>query len=528
MPRRGWTLGLVCTAVFMLLLDVTIVSVALGPIQQSFDASLSGLQWVVDAYTLPLAGLLLTAATIGDRVGRRRVFLAGMALFTAGSLLCALATSSVMLDLVRVVQGTGGAMVFGTAIPLIGAAFTDPKGRASAIGTFGATLAAATAVGPLLGGALVDGPGWRWIFLLNVPIGMLALATGYRYLAESRAEHPRRADWPGTAALTGSLLALLFALIRGPVAGWGSTLIVGLFAAAAVLLVAFVVREATAAEPMLDLSLFARSSFAAVSLSALVIAGTLVAATSYLGIYMINTMGYTPFQTGLRVLPLTVASFVAAPIAARLVDRVPPAATIGGSLALVAVGMALLTRLDGHSTWTALAPGFVLGGLGMGTGSAAMSQAALGAVEQARAGMATGVVNTMRQVGTAAGVALLGVVFTHQASHEMARQLSGAGLPGAAASALRDAVGSGLGRTVAAAAPVPLRGTVADAAANATASAMNHVFLYGAIAAGITALVAAVFIRQDVSHDSPVSHDGPGEPGEPAGPAPRQLDSAPA
>ncbi len=494
--RPGWTLTLVCAAVFMLLLDVTIVSVALGPIQASFDASLADLQWVVDAYTLPLAGLLLTAATIGDRLGRRRVFLTGMALFTAGSLLCAVAASSLMLDLVRVIQGVGGAMLFGTAIPLIGAAFPEAKTRAGAIGTFGATLAAATAVGPLLGGALVDGPGWRWIFLINVPIGAAALALGARYLGESRADHPRRADWPGTIALTGSLLALLFALIRGTAEGWGSALIVSLFVASGVLLIAFVVREATAAEPMLDLGLFARSSFSAVSLSALVIAGSLVAATSYLGLYMINTMGYSPFETGVRVLPLTVASFVAAPVAARLVDRVSPAWTIGGSLALVAAGMLLLTGLDASSSWTTLAPGFVVGGLGMGTGSAALSQAALDAVEPSRAGMATGVVNTMRQVGTAAGVALLGVVFTHQATSEMSRQLSGSALPDDASRRLSDAVGSGLGRTVATAVPEPLRRTVSDAAAAATATAMNHVFLAGAVAAGITALVAAAFVRR--------------------------------
>lgn len=494
--RRGWTLTLVCVATFMLLLDVTVVSVALEPIRASFHASLSGLQWVVDAYTLPLAGLLLTTATLGDRIGRRRVFLTGMALFTAGSLLCAIATSSVMLDLVRAIQGAGGAMLLGTAIPLLGAAFTEPKSRASAIGVFGATLAAATAIGPLVGGILVDGLGWRWIFLINVPIGALALLIGVRLLSESRAASPRRADWPGTAALTGSLLALLFALIRGTALGWGSPAIVSLFVAAGVLLAAFIVREATADEPMVDLHLFAGFNFSAVSLSGLMIGATMTAATSYLGLYMINTMGYTPFETGIRVLPLTIASFVAAPITARLVDVVPPAATIGGSMGLVAIGMALCAGLDGASTWTALMPGFIIGGLGIGVASASLSQAALGSVDADRAGMATGIVNTMRQLGTAAGVAILGVVFTNQATHGMATGLAGSGLTPHAVARLSDAVGSGLGARVAQAVPAPVRGAIAEAASNATASAMNHVFFYGAIAAAVTAVIAAALIRR--------------------------------
>ncbi|GAB3569033.1 MFS transporter [Spelaeicoccus albus] len=495
--RQGWTLTLVCTATFMLLLDVTVVSVALEPIRASFGASLSGLQWVVDAYTLPLAGLLLTTATLGDRLGRRRIFLTGMALFTAGSLLCAIATSSIMLDLVRAVQGAGGAMLLGTAIPMIGAAFTEPKARAAAIGIFGATLAAATAIGPLVGGILVDGLGWRWIFLINVPIGTIALVLGVRLLSESRASRPRRADWPGTAALTGALLALLFALIRGTALGWGSPLIVTLFVTSAVLLAAFIAREVTAAEPMVDLHLFARPSFAAVSLSGLMIGTTITAATSYLGIYMINTMGYTPLETGVRVLPLTIASFIASPITARLVDVVPPAVTIGGSMALVAIGMALCAGLDGASTWTALMPGFIVAGLGIGVGSASLSQAALGAVETDRAGMATGIVNTMRQLGTAAGVAILGVVFTNRATAAMTSGLAEAGMTPDGVSKLSDAVGSGLGARVAQAVPGPLREAVTHAATGATATAMNHVFLYGAVGAAATAVIAAALIRRE-------------------------------
>jgi EmrB/QacA subfamily drug resistance transporter len=492
-PR--WTLAVVCVATFMLLLDVTVVSVALSSIQADFDADLGSLQWVVDAYTLPLAGLLLTAATLGDRIGRRRIFLAGMALFTLGSLACAAAWSPIALDLTRAVQGIGGALLFSVGLPLIAAAFPDGRARASAIGAFGATLAAATAVGPLVGGALVDGPGWRWIFLINLPIGAAALVAGWARLTESRAAAARGADWPGTALLTAGLLALLLALIRGNADGWGSARIVALFAAAAALLVGFLAREATAAEPMLDLRLFRRISFAGVSFGAFAISATLIASTTYLGLYLVNTLDYSPFQAGLRFLPLTVAAFVAAPVVARLANRVAPRVTVGGSLALAAIGMWLAAGLDGNSRWTALLAGFLVAGLGLGASSAAMSEATLSAVDPSRAGMATGTVNTMRQTGVAAGVAVFGAIFQHRAAEEMTRQLAGTAVPRGQAHAIAEAVGSGAGVRVADTAPEAARSALAAAARAATAVGINDILLGGALVAGIAAVIAFLVIR---------------------------------
>ncbi|MGH3097707.1 MAG: MFS transporter [Streptosporangiales bacterium] len=510
---QRWTLFLVCIAVFMLLLDLTVVSVALASIQREFNADLADLQWVVDAYTLPLACLLLTAATLSDRIGRRRVFLAGMAIFTIGSLACALAWSPLVLDLTRALQGVGGALLLGTALPLIAAAYPDVRRRAGAIGIFGATLAAATAVGPLVGGALVEGPGWRWIFLVNVPIGAVALVLGAHRLRESRADRPRRLDLPGTALLTGALLCLVLALIRGNADGWSSLLIVGLFAGAGVLLVGFLVREATAAEPMLDLGLFRSLPFTGVAVAAFAISATVIGSTTYLALYMLNTLGYGPLDGGLRFLPLTVASFLAAPLVARLVHRVPAWLTIGGGLALGGVGMVLMGRLDAGSEWTALLAGFVFAGAGMGALSSSISQAAVSAVETGRAGMATGAVNTMRQIGVAAGVAVLGAVFQHQATQQASDRLADAGVTGERARAAADAIGGGAGIHVADGLPAPARAALAHIARAATASALDDMLVAGGIACIVSAAVAAVLIgaRRRTGESEPVPQSAPRE-----------------
>jgi EmrB/QacA subfamily drug resistance transporter len=489
MERRhpGWTLAVVCTAVFMLLLDLTVVAVALGDLQTEFKANLSDLQWVVDAYTLPLAGLLLTTATLGDRIGRRRLFTAGLAVFTSGSLACALAWNALALDAFRAVQGVGASLLFGVALPLLGVAYPDPKRRAAAIGIFGATLTGATAVGPLVGGALVDGPGWRWIFLINVPIGIAALVVTRLQLAESRPENPRRADYPGTALLTAGLFALLLGLIRGRADGWGSAFIVSLFVAAGVLLAAFLHRQATAAQPMLDLSLFRSRSYTGVVVAVFALSAALIGMTTYISLYFLNTLDYSPFQAGLRFLPMTVVSFLVAPVGAQLGHRLPPRLTITAGLLITAVGMALMTRIHGDSSWIALIPGFVVAGLGMGLLGVVTSQAALGAVEPARAGMATGVVNTVRQVGIAAGVAVWGVLFQARVSDEFTAHTGNA--------RLADAVGAGAGVRVAEAVGEPLRSAVIVAAKAAGAAGIDRLMAIGTAVSLLAAIAAFFLIR---------------------------------
>lgn len=497
------TLIVVCVAVFMLLLDVTVVAVALASIQRDLGGDLSSLQWVVDAYALILAGLLLTAATLGDRIGRRRIFIAGLVIFTAASAGCAAAWSPASLDLLRGAQGIGGALLFGTALPLLGAAFPDPRGRARAIAAFGTSLTAATAIGPLVGGVLVDGAGWRWIFLVNLPIGAAVLLAALR-VSESRAPAARRADWPGTGLLTAGLLALLLALIRGNADGWTSARIMALFLAAAILLGAFGLREATAAEPMLDLRLFRHPGFTGVGLGAFAVSATLIAATTYLAIYLQNGLGYSPLASGVRVLPLTAAAFITAPLTASLLHRVPMWLLISVGLALSGIGLLLAANLNGTSHWTVLLPGFVIAGAGLGVTSAASSAAALAAVPASRAGMATGAVNTMRQVGTAAGVAGLGALFQHSASHQAATLL--AAVPAPLRSQLAAAVGAGAGARIGGTVPGPAGAIIAAAGRTASATGLSQLLLAGGIIALAATVACALLIRAQPAPASPADH----------------------
>jgi EmrB/QacA subfamily drug resistance transporter len=507
--RQRWTLVLVCTAAFMLLLDITVVSVALASIQRDLRASLPDLQWVSAAYALVLAVLLLPAATLGDRLGRRRLFLVGLVIFTAGSLACALAPTALALELFRALQGVGGAVLFATATPLLRAEFSGAA-LARALGAFGATLGGASAIGPLAGGVLTDTLGWRFIFFVNLPIGVAAFAGAVARLRESRNPAGGMADWVGTGLITVALTALMFALIRGNSMGWASPAILALFATAAVTFAGFVIYELRiAAAPMADLRLFARRGFAVTGFVAFAISATVIGMITYLSLYLQNTLGYSAVQGGLRFLPLFLASFTVALLTGRLIGKVAMRVLLGTAMAAAAVGLASMAHLTATSTWLVLVPGFILAGTGLGITSTALASAALSAVEPARAGMAAGLTNTLRQLGTATGVAVLGALYASRVTTATQYALASQGAPPGAVHRLAAAVGSGVGTRVANEVPPAARAAVTHAARTGTASGLNNVLLAAAAFAALGAIAGFAF-GPDPARQPPPS-PAPGE-----------------
>jgi len=361
LERKWWTLIAVCTATFMLLLDITVVNVALPDIQRSLHSSFSDLQWVVDAYSLTLAAFLLTAGVVGDMFGRREVFAVGLAVFSAASLVCGLSTSSEMLNLSRGAQGVGGAIMFATSLALIAAAFHG-KDRGTAFGIYGAVLGGAVAVGPLVGGAITSGIGWRWIFFVNVPIGIIAVIITLAKISESKDPTTRRVDWIGVISFSISLFLLVLALVRGNDDGWGSTKIMSLFVGAAVLMTVFLLAEWRQKDPMLDLTLFKRPAMVGVSATAFTLSASIFAMFLYLTLYIQDDLGYGPLAAGIRFLPITVMAFVVAPIAGKLTVRIQSRYLLGLGLLLAAVGMLLMATTHPTSGWTQLIPGYIVAG----------------------------------------------------------------------------------------------------------------------------------------------------------------------
>jgi EmrB/QacA subfamily drug resistance transporter len=424
--RKWWTLIAVSVAIFMLLLDITVVNVALPSIQHALHSSFSDLQWVVNAYALTLAAFLLTAGAVSDLIGRRRVFVAGLVVFTTASAVCGLSSSPLMLNLARAVQGTGGAMMFSTALALIAQAFHG-KERGTAFGVFGAVTGGAVAVGPVLGGVITSGIGWKWIFFVNVPIGVIAVFIALTRVEDSRDPNATGVDWAGLVTFSGALFLLVYALVQGNTLGWGSTEIVAFLSAAVVLLIAFVIAEHLQVRPMLDLSLFRRPAFTGASIVAFCLSGSFFAMFLYLTLYIQDVLGYDPLQAGLRFLPSTMLSFIVAPIAGRLSVRMPVRLLLGSGLVLIGIGLLTMTVIDANSSWTALIPGFVLAGAGTGLVNPPLASTAVGVVPVERSGMASGINSTFRQVGIATGIAGLGAVFQHSVTRSTTAALRASG-----------------------------------------------------------------------------------------------------
>src|SRR2546421_1812229 len=365
MERKWWTLLVVCVGTFMLLLDITIVNVALPKIASDLHASFSDIQWVIDAYALTLASVLLTAGALADLLGRRRMYAIGLMLFSLASLLCALSPSSLFLIISRGAQGIGGAIMFATSLALLAQEFHGRE-RGRAFGIWGAAIAASAAVGPLLGGALTEGLGWSSIFYINVPIGIAAAALTMTKLAESRDPAQSRVDWIGTVTFTAALFTLVLAIIRGNPDGWGSTKIVTLFAISGVMMILFVISQVVQKQPMFDLQLFRKPTFDGASIVALTMSAAMFAMFLYITLYIQTLLGYSPLQTGLRFLPFTVVSFGAAIASGSVCDRIPTRFLLGGGLVMVGLGLFLMRGITPTSSWTELLPGFIVAGAGVG------------------------------------------------------------------------------------------------------------------------------------------------------------------
>ncbi len=478
----------------MLLLDITIVNVALPDIQMALTASFSDLQWVVDAYALTLAALLLTTGSLADLFGRRRLYVIGLVIFTLASLLCGLATTSLFLELARGAQGVGGAIMFSVSLALLAATF-EGKDRGVAFGIWGAITGLAVAVGPLLGGVLTSGLSWRWIFFVNLPLGAVAVAITLAKVQESRAEHARRPDWWGVLTFTAALAALVYALIESNQRSFGDTRVVACFVAAAVLLVAFLLIERFGRHPMFDLGLFRLPTFSGGLIAAFGISASIFSLLLYLVLYIQDLLGYSPLQTGIRVLVLSGGILLTSALAGRLTSHVPVRFLIGPGLLLVGVGILLMRGPSASADWTHLIPGFIVAGAGIGLTNPPLASTAVGVVEPARAGMASGINSTFRQIGIATGIALLGTLFASETTRVVREQL--AQVPGARDRSTQVAAALQSGELGPALRGLPDRtvAQVTQAARTAFTSGLNEILLVGGIVALVAGVLAGLLIR---------------------------------
>jgi DHA2 family methylenomycin A resistance protein-like MFS transporter len=444
--KKLGTLAVTCLGFFMMLLDASIVTVALPTIQRDLHAQLSDLQWVVDAYTLPFAVLLLTAGTLGDRFGRKRVFLVGLVIFLGGSVLCGIAPTLGWLIAGRVVQGAGGAALSPGSLSVLAAAFTTPRERTQAIGIWSGVSGIALAAGPLLGGLLIQVSDWQAIFFVNLPIGIIALVLGLRVLTESRNPAATGLDVPGQLLAIGGLAALTYALIEGQSAGWGSALILTLLAAAVVLLIAFVMVEARSSEPLLPLALFKNTIFATANLAALIVGFALLGTVFFVAQFFQEVQGYSALQSGERTLPTTVGIFIMAPLAGRITARFGPRLPVALGAVLAGIALLLLTRLTITTGYGAIWWNFGMFGVGIGLMLSPITSAVLAATPASRAGLASSMVNTSRQIGSVLGIAVLGAVVENQETRNIANQLAELHLPARLSDTLASAIaGAGAG-----------------------------------------------------------------------------------
>ncbi len=408
--RKWWTLGAVSFTLFMIMLDNTIVNVALPSIQRDLGASLSELQWTINAYALTFAVLMLTGGKLADFLGRRRIFLVGLALFTLASLFCGLATSGDWLIAARAFQGVGAALMMPATLSIISATF-EPRERGLAIGIWAGVSAMALAIGPLVGGLITENIEWNWIFYVNVPIGITGLVVGRLVIRESKDESAdQRLDLPGLIVSAVAIFALTFALVEANTYGWTSAVILGLFALSVVGFAAFAWLELHQRSPMLDLRLFKSGTFSGANAVALLVTFAMFGVFFFMSLYLQRILGYSPVEAGATFLPMTILIMLLAPIAGKASDRIGSRWLTAGGMSLVAIALLIFSRLDQDSNFWNLLPGLVAGGVGMAIVMTPITAAALSAVSVDKSGVGSGVLNTSRQIGIALGVAVMGAI----------------------------------------------------------------------------------------------------------------------
>lgn len=504
--NKWWTLVAVCLGTFMLLLDITIVNVALPDIQKALHSSFSDLQWVVDAYALSLASLLLTSGSLADMYGRRLLYVIGLVVFTGSSLVCGLASSTIMLQVSRAVQGVGGAIMFSVSLALLAGAFRG-KERGLAFGIWGAITGLAVAIGPLLGGILTSGLSWRWIFIVNVPIGVVAVAITVMQVAEARQANARRPDWPGFVLFSAGLCSLVYGLTESSVTSFGDGKVIAFLIVAAVLLVAFVVVEAKGKHPMFDLGLFRLPTFSGGAVAAFGISCSIFSLLLYLVLYLQDVLGYSAFGTGTRLLVISGGILATSTVAGRLTARVPIRFLIAPGLLLIGVGLLLTRGLDAGSTWTHLVPGLVIGGAGIGMVNPPLASTAVGVVTPDRAGMASGINSTFRQVGIATGIALLGTLFSSAIKHGVVTRLAHSPLS-SKSQVIAGRIESGEIGTFVSHLPAKQQRLVGYVARSSFTSGLNEIILVAAVIALVSAVVTLFTIRsKDFEH-----HGAPSSP----------------
>jgi EmrB/QacA subfamily drug resistance transporter len=465
-PRKTLTLLAVCLGTFMLTIDVMIVIVALPSIHAALHTSLSDEQWTIDAYSLSLAALLLPAGSLADILGRRRVFAAGLAAFTIGSLLCGVAGSGLELILFRALQGIGGATVFATSLALLAQTFRD-RGMGMALGIWGAVITLGLGCAPVLGGLLTE-LSWRLIFFVNIPVGLAAIAMTVIGVPEFRPPHSRRIDWPGDGVFALGLVALIYGLIEPADVGWGSDRVIIALAVAAVALAGFPLIEHIRRQPMFDLSLLRKPTFVGGLAAAFGMNGSLYAILLYLVLYLQDGLHYLALGTGIRLIVITGGAMATSVPAGYLSARVPVRWLIGLGLGLTGLGLLLMRGLHADTAWTHLIPGMAIAGAGSGLVTPPLASTAVGVVQPRDAGMASGANSTFRQIGIAVSVAALGPIFESKMS-----------------------------------------GATAATATGHYAAALNEVLLIAACVAFVAGGLALVLIRRKDFHaaSAPTAHD---------------------